>query len=167
MSTRGRRAGYSKDIIHSCAHGAGLGGAVPDGRISKSRRKGELREPGEKVRREVVAALQACSGPLRKGNETPLAQVASALMPWWGKNQDSTLPEVLADLISPPSKGALATEIGRLTQERDDAVAEAEDLRMRAEKAEAEAERMRRKLAKAQFLFKDDEFLMERDMKAV
>lgn len=157
MSTKGRRAGYNKDIIHSCTHCVDLGGAVPDGRIGKQRHKGELRVPPEKVRHEVVAALQGCSGPMRKGYETPLAQVVTALGPWWEKNQDSTLPEVLADLIAPQGKGALAAEIGKLTQERDEAVAEAVALRGRTERAEAEADRMRRKLEKVKHLFGDDE----------
>ena len=77
------------------------------------------------------------------------------------RNQDSTLPEVLADLIAPQGKGALAAEVadkvGRLTRERDEAVAEAGVLRARAEKAEAEADRMRRRLAKVWFLLKDEE----------
>lgn len=79
----------------------GLGRAVPNGRTCKPRAKGELREPPDKVRREVVAALLACSTPGRKGRETPLAQVVTALEPWRRRNQDSTLPEVLADLIAP------------------------------------------------------------------
>lgn len=148
-----------------------LGRAVPDGRISKPRAKGELRVPPDRVRREVVAALQTCSEPGRKGCETPFAQVVSALGPWWERNQDSTLSEVLADLIAPQGKGALAAEladeVGRLTRERDEAVAEAASLRERAERAEAEADRMRRRLAKAEFLLKDDEFLAGRDMKVV
>lgn len=138
-----------------------LGRAVPDGRICKPRAKGELRVPPDKVRREVVAALQACSSPGGKGRETPFAQVVTSLGPWWGKNQDSTLPEVLADLIAPQGKGALAAEVadkvGRLTLERDEAVAEAATLRERAERAEADADRMRRRLAKVGFLLKDEE----------
>lgn len=78
-----------------------LGRAVPDGGICRPRAKGELREPPDEVRREVVAMLQACSAPGRKGCETPFAQVVTALGPWWKRNQDSTLPEVLADLIAP------------------------------------------------------------------
>lgn len=117
----------------------GLGRAVPDGQICKPRAKGELRVPPDKVRREVVAALG----------------------PWWKKNQDSTLPEVLADLIAPRGKDALAAEVnekvGRLTRERDEAVAEAATLRERAECAEAEADRMRRRLAKVEFLLRDKE----------
>lgn len=148
-----------------------LGRAVPDGRICKPRAKGELRVPPDRVRREVVAALQACSEPGRNGCEKPFAQVVAALGPWWERNQDSTLPEVLADLIAPQGKGALAAEVadevGRLTRERDEASAEAASLRERAERAEAEADRMRRKLAKAEFLLKDDEFLAGRDMKVV
>ncbi len=139
----------------------GLGRAVPNGRKCKPRAKGELRDPGDKVRREVVAALQACSSPGGKGRETPFAQVVAALGPWWSKNQDSTLPEVLADLVAPRGKDALAAEnnekVGRLTRERDEAVAEAASLRERAERAEAEAGRMRRRLAKVEFLLKDDE----------
>lgn len=81
----------------------GLGRAVPNGRACKPRAKGELRDPGDKVRREVVAELLACSEPGRKGCETPIAQVVTALNPWWSKNQDSTLPEVLADLIDRPT----------------------------------------------------------------
>lgn len=139
----------------------GLGRAVPDGQICKPRAKGELRVPPDKVRREVVAALQACSAPGRNGCEKPFAQVVAALGPWWKKNQDSTLPEVLADLIAPRGKDALAAEVnekvGRLTRERDEAVAEAATLRERAECAEAEADRMRRRLAKVEFLLKDDE----------
>lgn len=138
-----------------------LGRAVPDGGICKPRAKGELRVPPDKVRREVVAALQACSSPGGRGRETPFAQVVAALGPWWGKNQDSTLPEVLADLIAPQGKDALAAEVadkvGRLTLERDEAVAEAGALRERAERAEAEADRMRRRLAKVDFLLKEDE----------
>lgn len=117
--------------------------------------------PPDKVRREVVAALQACSAPGRNGREKPFAQVVAALGPWWKKNQDSTLPEVLADLIAPRGKGALAAEVadkvGRLTLERDEAVAEAAKLRERAERAEAEADRMRRKLEKVEHLLGDDE----------
>lgn len=138
-----------------------LGRAVPDGRICKPRAKGELRVPPDRVRREVVAALQACSAPGRKGCETPFAQVVAALGPWWKRNQDSTLPEVLADLVAPQGKGALAAEVadkvGRLTRERDEAVAEAGALRRRAERAEADADRMRRRLAKVGFLLKDEE----------
>lgn len=114
----------------------GLGRAVPDSQICKPRAKGELRVPPDKVRREVVAALQACSAPGHKGRETPFAQVVTALGPWWGKNQDSTLPEVLADLIAPRGKGALAAEVadkvGRLTLERVEAVAMANDKERRA-----------------------------------
>lgn len=138
-----------------------LGRAVPDSQICKPRAKGELRVPPDKVRREVVAALQACSSPGGKGRETPFAQVVTALGPWWSRNQDSTLPEVLADLIAPRGKGALAAEVnekvGRLTRERDEAVAEAATLRERAERAEAEADRMRRKLEKVEHLLGDDE----------
>lgn len=138
-----------------------LGRAVPDSRICKPRARGELRVPPDKVRREVVAALQACSAPGGKGRETPFAQVVTSLGPWWKRNQDSTLPEVLADLIAPQGKGALAAEVadkvGRLTLERDEAVAEAATLRERAERAEAEADRMRRRLAKVGFLLKEDE----------
>lgn len=161
MPTKDRRAWYDKDIIHSYAHAIDLGNAVPDGRISKPRAKGEQRAVPDRVRREVVARLQACSGPLRKGYEKPLAQVVTALAPWWSRNQDSTLPEVLADLIAPQGKGALAAEVadkvGRLTLERDEAVAEAATLRERAERAEAEADGMRRRLAKVGFLIKEDE----------
>lgn len=137
-----------------------LGRAVPDGVISRPRAKGELREPPDKVRREVVAMLRACSAPGRKGCETPFAQVVTALGPWWRRNQDSTLPEVLADLIAPLGKDALAAEVadkvGRLTRERDEAVAEAAELRGRAERAEAEADEMRRRLAKVGFLLRDN-----------
>lgn len=139
----------------------GLGRAVPDGKICKPRAKGELRVSPDRVRREVVAALQECSAPGRNGCEKPFAQVVTALGPWWKRNQDSTLPEVLADLVAPQGKGALAAEVadkvGRLTLERDEAVAEAATLRERAERAEAEADRMRRRLAKVEFLLKDDE----------
>lgn len=138
-----------------------LGRAVPDGGICKPRAKGELRVPPDKVRREVVAALQACSAPGRNGREKPFAQVVAALGPWWSRNQDSTLPEVLADLIAPRGKDALAAEVadkvGRLTLERDEAVAEAATLRERAARAEAEADRMRRKLEKVEHLLGDDE----------
>lgn len=138
-----------------------LSRAVPDGQICKPRAKGELRVPPDKVRREVVAALQACSSPGGKGRETPFAQVVAALGPWWGRNQDSTLPEVLADLVAPRGKGALAAEVadkvGRLTLERDEAVAEAATLRERAERAEADADRMRRRLAEVGFLLEEDE----------
>ena len=44
-----------------------LGRAVPDGGICRPRAKGELREPGDEVRREVVEMLQSCSAPGRKG----------------------------------------------------------------------------------------------------
>lgn len=136
----------------------GLGRDVPNGRTCKPRAKGELRDPGDKVRREVVAALQACSKPGRKGCEIPLAQVVTALNPWWGKNQDSTLPEVLADLIAPRGRGALAAEkVERLTRERDEAVAEAAELRGRAERAEAELDGLRGRLAKVGLLLRDDE----------
>lgn len=47
----------------------------------------------------------------RSGCETPIAQVVTALNPWWSKNQDSTLPEVLADLIAPRAKDALARSL--------------------------------------------------------
>lgn len=108
-----------------------LGRAVPDSQICKPRAKGELRVPPDKVRREVVAALQACSSPGGKGRETPFAQVVTALGPWWSRNQDSTLPEVLADLVAPRGKGALAAEVadkvGRLTLERDEGAARGGD----------------------------------------
>lgn len=138
-----------------------LGRAVPDSQICKPRARGELRVPPDKVRREVVAELLACSEPGRNGCEKPFAQVVAALGPWWKKNQDSTLLEVLADLIAPRGKDALAAEVGekvgRLTRERDEAVAEAASLRERAERAEAEADRMRRKLEKVEHLLGDDE----------
>lgn len=135
----------------------GLGRAVPNGRTCKPRAKGELRDPGDKVRREVVAELLACSKPGRKGCETPLAQVVTALGPWWSKNQDSTLPEVLADLIAQRAKDALAAEKGkRLTRERDEAVAEAAELRERAERAEAELDGLRKRLAEVGFLLMDE-----------
>lgn len=136
----------------------GLGRAVPNGMTCKPRAKGELREPGDKVRREVVAELPACSKPGRKGCETPLAQVVTALGPWWKRNQDSTLPEVLADLIAPRAKDALAAEkVDRLTRERNEAAAEAASLRERAERAEAELDGLRRRLAEVGFLLRDDE----------
>lgn len=136
----------------------GLGRAVPNGRTCKPRARGELREPPDKVRREVVAALLACSTPGRKGCETPLAQVVTALEPWWRRNQDSTLPEVLADLIAPRGKDALAAEKAkRLTRERDEAVAEAAALRERAEQVEAELDGLRKRLAEAGFLLMDEE----------
>lgn len=136
----------------------GLGRAVPNGRTCKPRAKGELRDPGDKVRREVVAELQACSKPGRRGCETPLAQVVTALNPWWSKNQDSTLPEVLADLIAPRAKDALAAEkVDRLTRERDEAVAEVASLRERAERAEAELDGLRKRLAEVGFLLRDEE----------
>ena len=137
-----------------------LGRAVPDGGICRPRAKGELREPGDEVRREVVEMLQSCSAPGRKGCETTLAQVVTALGPWWRRNQDSTLPEVLAALIAPRGRGALAAEVaetvGRLTRERDEAVAEAAELRGRAERAEAELDGLRGRLAKVGFLLKED-----------
>lgn len=139
----------------------GLGRAVPNGRTCKPRAKGELRDPGDKVRREVVAELQACSKPGRRGCETPLAQVVTALGPWWRRNQDSTLPEVLADLIAPRGRGALAAEVNekveRLTRERDEAVAEVASLRERAERAESELDGLRRRLANVGFLLIDEE----------
>lgn len=139
----------------------GLGRAVPNGRTCKSRANGELRDPGDRVRREVVAELLACSEPGRKGCETPLAQVVTSLDPWWSKNQDSTLPEVLADLIAPRGKDALAAEVAekvdRLTRERDEAVAEAAELRRWAEGAEAELDGLRRRLAEVGFLLVDEE----------
>lgn len=136
----------------------GLGRAVPNGRKCKPRARGELREPPDKVRREVVAELLACSEHGRKGCETPLAQVVTALEPWWKRNQDSTLPEVLADLIAPRGKDALAAEkVDRLTRERDEAVAEAAELRERAERAETELDGLRRRLEKVGFLLMDEE----------
>ena len=136
----------------------GLGMAVPNGRTCKPRAKGELREPGDKVRREVVAELLACSEPGRKGCEAPLAQVVTALEPWWKRNQDSTFFEVLADLIAPRGKDALAAEKAkRLTRERDEAVAEAAALRERAEQVEAELDGLRKRLAEVGFLLRDDE----------
>lgn len=135
----------------------GLGRAVPNGRSCKPRAKGELREPSDKVRREVVAELLACSEPGRKGCETPFAQVVTALGPWWKRNQDSTLPEVLADLIAPRAKDALVAEKAkRLTRERDEAVAEAAELRERAERAEAELDGLRGRLEKVGFLLMDE-----------
>lgn len=135
----------------------GLGRAVPNGRTCKPRAKGELRDPGDKVRREVVAELLACSKPGRKGCETPLAQVVTSLGPWWKRNQDSTLPEVLADLIAPRAKDALAAEkVKSLKRERDEAVAEAAELRERAERAEAELDGLRGRLEKVGFLLRDD-----------
>lgn len=59
-----------------------LGRAVPDGRICKPRAAGELRRPPDRVRREVVAALQERSAPGRNGCERPFAQVVAALGPW-------------------------------------------------------------------------------------
>lgn len=139
----------------------GLGRAVPNGKACKPRAKGELREPSDKVRREVVAELLACSEPGRKGCETPLAQVVTALEPWWKRNQDSTLPEVLADLIAPRGKDALAAEVNekveRLTRERDEAVAEAAMLRRQVEGTEAAIDGLRRELAKVGSLLMDDE----------
>lgn len=138
-----------------------LGRAVPNGRMCKARAKGELRDPGDKVRHEVVAELLACSKPGRKGCEAPLAQVVTALNPWWGKNQDSTLPEVLADLIAPRDKDVLAAEVNekvkRLTCERDEAVAEAAELRERAERAEAELDGLRRRLERVGSLLLNEE----------
>lgn len=136
----------------------GLGRAVPNGRTCKPRAKGELRDPGDKVRREVVAELQACSKPGRKGCETPLAQVVTSLGPWWSKNQDSTLPEVLADLIAPRAKDALVAEkVERLTRERDEAVAEVASLRERAERSEAELDGLRNRLSEVGLLLREEE----------
>ena len=136
----------------------GLGRAVPNGMTCKPRAKGELRDPGDRVRREVVAELLACSKPGRKGCETPLAQVVTALNPWWGKNQDSTLPEVLADLIAPRGKDVLAAEkVKRLMRERNEAAAEAAELRERAERAEAELDVLRGRLEKVGSLLMDEE----------
>ena len=135
-----------------------LGRAVPGGGTCRPRANGELRDPGDKVRREVVAELLACSSPGGKGRETPLAQVVTALGPWWRRNQDSTLPEVLADLIAPRAKDALAAEkVKRLTRERDEAVAEAAELRERAERAEAELIGLRKRLAEVGLLLREEE----------
>lgn len=131
----------------------GLGRAVPDGRKCKPRAKGELRDPGDKVRREVVAALQACSEPGRKGREKPLAQVVTALGPWWSRNQDSTLPEVLADLIAPRSP---KPEIDRLRLELRESRAEVSRLKAALKSAESEADGMRRRLEKVESLLKED-----------
>ena len=103
----------------------GLGRAVPNGRACKPRAKGELRDPGDKVRREAVAELLACSEPGRKGCETPIAQVVTALNPWWSKNQDSTLPEVLADLIDVPTTVLDLTETMRTVHGEEDRQEEA------------------------------------------
>lgn len=131
----------------------GLGRAVPNGRKCKSRAKGELRDPGDKVRRDAVAELLACSEPGRNGREKPFAQVVAALDPWWKRNQDSTLPEVLADLIAPRSP---EPEIDRLRMELRESRAEVSRLRDALKSAEAEADGMRRKLEKVSFLIKDD-----------
>ena len=67
---------------------------------------------------------------------------------------------MLADLIVPRGRGALAAEVadkvGRLMRERDEAVAVAAELRVRAERAEAEADEMRRRLAKVGVLLRED-----------
>lgn len=105
-----------------------------------------------------MAELLACSKPGRKGCETPLAQAVTSLGPWWKRNQDSTLPEVPADLIAPLGKDALAAEkVERLTRERDEAVAEVEELRGRAEHAEAELNGLRKRLAEVGFLLREEE----------
>lgn len=82
----------------------------------------------------------------------------TALNPWWSKNRDSTLPEVPADLIDPRGKDALAAyvneKVERLTRERDEAVAEAAELR---ERAEAELDGLRKRLAEAGFLLIGEE----------
>ena len=131
-----------------------LGRAVPNGGICKPRAKGELRAVPDRVRREVMARLQACSGPLDKGYKKPLMQVVTAIAPWWKRNQDSTLPEVLADLIAPRSP---EPEIDRLRLELRESRAEVSRLRAALESAESEADGMRRKLEKVEHLLGDGE----------
>lgn len=66
--------------------------------------------------------------------------------------------DTLADLIAPRGKDALAVEnVERLTRERDEAVAEAAELRERAEHAEAEMDGLRRRPEKVGFLLRDNE----------
>lgn len=131
-----------------------LGRAVPDGSICKPRAKGELRDPGDEIKRQVSERLVSLKRWDGSHSGATVAQVVDAVGPWWRLNQDSTLAEVLADLIAPRSA---EPEIDRLRLELRESRAEVSRLRDALKSAEAEADRMRRKLEKVEHLLGDDE----------
>jgi hypothetical protein len=131
-----------------------LGRAVPNGVICKPRAKGELRDPGDDIKRQVSERLMSLKRWDTNHDGATVAQVVDAVSPWWRLNQDSTFAEVLADLIAPRSP---EPEIDRLRLELRESRAEVSRLRDALKSSEAEADGMRRKLEKVSFLIKDDE----------
>ncbi len=130
-----------------------LGRAVPNGGICKPRAKGELRDPGDEIKRQVSERLVSLKRWDTNHSGATVAQVVDAVSPWWRLNQDSTLAEVLADLIAPRSP---EPEIDRLRLELRESRAEVSRLRAALKSADADADGMRRRLEKVESLLKED-----------
>lgn len=131
-----------------------LGRAVPDSRICKPRAKGELRDPGDGIKRQVSEQLMSLKRWDTNHSGATITQVVDAVSPWWRLNQDSTLAQVLADLIAPRPP---EPEIDRLRLELRESRAEVARLRAELKSAEDDADGMRRRLEKVSFLIKDGE----------
>ena len=69
--------------------------------FTRDRKRGELRDPGDEIRQQVLERLMSVDRWDARKDVAPAAQVVDAFSPWWRLNQDSTLAQVLADLIAP------------------------------------------------------------------
>lgn len=92
----------------------------------RDRKNGELRDPGDEIRQQVLERLMSVDRWDAHKNVAPAAQVVDAVNPWWLLNQDSTLAQVLADLIAPRPP---EPEIDRLRLELRESRAEVARLR--------------------------------------
>lgn len=92
----------------------------------RDRKNGELRDPGDEIRQQVLERLMSVDRWDARKNVAPAAQVVDAVTPWWLLNQDSTLAQVLADLIAPRPP---EPEIDRLRLELRESRAEVARLR--------------------------------------
>ena len=92
----------------------------------RDRSRGELRDPGDEIRQQVLDRLMSVDRWDARKDVAPAAQVVDAVDPWWRLNQDSTLAQVLADLIAPRPP---EPEINRLRLELRESRAEVARLR--------------------------------------
>ena len=92
----------------------------------RDRKNGELRDPGDEIRQQVLERLMSVDRWDARRDVAPAAQVVDAVNPWWRLNQDSTLAQVLADLIAPRPP---EPEIDRLRLELRESRAEVSRLR--------------------------------------
>lgn len=94
--------------------------------FTRDRKRGELRDPGDEIRQQVLERLMSVDRWDARRDVAPAAQVVDAVSPWWRLNQDSTLAQVLADLIAPRPP---EPEIDRLRLELRESRAEVARLR--------------------------------------